>query len=194
MTTKLTVRILSGAPGSGKSLIASDIIAANPPGTVEVFSADHFFMKDGVYNFDLTQIGDAHKSCLRGYAEQLYYITERDFDKPEYTCIVDNTNIDPLDIAAYYDLARAYDINVFITTVRCDPKIAFTRNVHRVPWSTVQSACTRLENRKLSYRWNEQVIRPYGNDMKDLGEGMLQRVDDAMRQETLRAKTQRKPE
>jgi NEDD4-binding protein 2 len=48
--------IIRGLPGSGKTTIASLI-------TKNVFSADDYFTKDGVYKFDASKLSVAHAWC-----------------------------------------------------------------------------------------------------------------------------------
>lgn len=55
------LHIVRGLPGSGKSTLAKSLAELKNAKHVE---ADMFFVKDGEYNFDLKQIGAAHKWCL----------------------------------------------------------------------------------------------------------------------------------
>ena len=59
--------LLRGLPGSGKSTFAKSI--AKP---WQIFEADQFFINNGVYNFDITKIKDAHNSCKRRVHKALH--------------------------------------------------------------------------------------------------------------------------
>ena len=48
--------VIRGLPGSGKSTFAQQIAD-------EWFETDRYFMKDGEYKYDHTQLGDAHMWC-----------------------------------------------------------------------------------------------------------------------------------
>lgn len=57
-----TLYLIRGLPGSGKSTFANQLLNA---GIVQaVYSADDYFYKDGVYNFDASKLGTAHLQCL----------------------------------------------------------------------------------------------------------------------------------
>lgn len=58
-----TLFIVRGLPGSGKSTFAKLLV--NRQRAKEHFEADMYFMKDGVYQFDIKRIGAAHEWCYR---------------------------------------------------------------------------------------------------------------------------------
>jgi len=147
----MEIHILSGASGSGKSRLAGWL---KENGAV-VCSADDFFMNNGKYVYDPEKIGGAHAACLRDF---VHYIRNK-----QPVIVVDNTSIDIEDIAPYYALGVAYEYRTSIFTTLCDPSIAYSRCTHNVPWSTIQSMCARLENRKLPYWWKEDRVTPKGN-------------------------------
>jgi hypothetical protein len=58
--------IYRGLPGSGKTTIATlEQHSQAKDCACEIFEADHYFMKDGVYHFDPGKIGLAHSDCAR---------------------------------------------------------------------------------------------------------------------------------
>jgi predicted kinase len=59
--------IVRGLPGSGKSTFAKSI--AKP---WQIFEADQFFMKNGIYTFDMTKLKDAHNDCKRRVHKALH--------------------------------------------------------------------------------------------------------------------------
>ena len=56
MMSSIHLILFRGLPGSGKTTLAR-VIAD------EVFSADDFFVHDGVYKYDPTRIQEAHEHC-----------------------------------------------------------------------------------------------------------------------------------
>ena len=121
----MKVYILRGIPGSGKSHLASILTRS---GGVTV-SADHFFQVDGKYNFNPSELGLAHGSCVRFFVKHV--VAGRD------VIVVDNTSINNWEISPYYSVAEAYGYNVEIITLVCDLKLALSRQTHGVPPYTV---------------------------------------------------------
>lgn len=147
----MQVIIMSGASGSGKSTearrIAQEIHAATLR-EVRIVSADHYFNNlDGIYRFDASKLPQAHGECLLKFVEACQNRREI------AAVIVDNTNIDPIEMAAYVQLAAAYGCEVEIVTVYCDHKIAAARNVHGVPALTVERMSHNLRNRVMPRFW-----------------------------------------
>ena len=82
----MLVTIMCGVSGSGKSTYSI--------GKGEVVSADFFFQKDGIYNFDKTKLHLAHAECLRNF---VFHLIEG-----KNNIVVDNTNLRNSDIITYY--------------------------------------------------------------------------------------------
>ena len=134
----MNVIILQGIPGSGKSSYVSylkDVASSYTSREVVVCSADHYFMRDGEYNFNPAFLGEAHAACMRRFIETVQ-------QGGDVTVIVDNTNITEIEIAPYYAVARAYSAKVEIVTFACDPFVAARRNEHGVPYE----ACCRMND------------------------------------------------
>lgn len=136
--------ILQGISGAGKSTFARSF-----PGAV-ICSADHYFMVGDRYVFDKGRTKEAHDACMRAFIKAVtagYHEVEiprvavplSRFDGPKAveTVILDNTNTQRWEMAAYVQIARAYGYEVEIHTFLVDPKIAFKRSRHNVPWDTV---------------------------------------------------------
>lgn len=73
--------IARGPSGSGKSTMVKELAKKyNAP----VLSTDDYFMKDGIYNFDVKQIAKAHETNQNRYLQKI--------NDGESFIIVDNTN------------------------------------------------------------------------------------------------------
>jgi NEDD4-binding protein 2 len=157
------VVILSGISGSGKSSYIrtlSDKVyyphfkSGDVGGTI-VISADHYFMNplEGKYEFDFTQLSNAHGSCFRYFIAAL--LDERSL------VIIDNTNTEMWEISPYVLGSQAYDYNVEVHTLICPSAIGddeyvrrcSERNSHSVPESGVRAQYERLCNRELPPWW-----------------------------------------
>lgn len=137
-----TMYILSGCQGSGKSTWAKSKTSAI------TVSADDYFTVGSSYHFDHTKLGKAHAECFRNAILTV---------QANQDCIVDNTNSTTLEIAPYYQLAKAYNYNVVIVKVKCDVNKAASRNVHGVPEQGVKATASRCANLKLPPYWDVEV-------------------------------------
>lgn len=122
------VKIIRGPSGSGKSTLIRERF---PNATV--VSADHFFYRDGIYEFDVTKLPEAHASC---FSKFLYALRQ---SKP--LIVVDNTAIRRWEWDNYAQAAElaGYQVNVIEMTVKSIDavKICARRNTHGVPLLTV---------------------------------------------------------
>jgi predicted kinase len=140
------VRILRGISGSGKSTYTR----ANYPNAF-VVSADHYFIKDGIYTFDVAQLGTAHSTCFRKYIEALQ-------DELPLV-VVDNTNTTAWECSPYVQGAAAFGYESEIITLDCEPDVAAKRNVHGVPRKNVLDMYRRLIKNKLPPFWNQRMAK-----------------------------------
>lgn len=129
------VIILCGVPGCGKSTYARSIPYA------VVCSADDFFMKDGVYTFNPSLLGQAHAKCFGDFLTCI---------GKECPCIiVDNTNIQRWERQNYETVALMcqYDVEYKYWLLKTEKEIqcCLKRNTHEVPESVVRSMLDRFQ-------------------------------------------------
>lgn len=167
----LKVYLLSGIAGAGKThWIARQYWSSKSIG----FSANDFFMRDGKYKWDATNLGRAHADCLRQFTEacmggsetkiRLEQLNKEKDSRKAYNqylkpgaedrydspiLVVDNTNTMAEEIAPYYSVAKAYGYQVELVTLLIDSSIAYQRNIHSVPLHAVENQDARLRARKL---------------------------------------------
>jgi predicted kinase len=118
--------IIRGLSGSGKTTLANKLSPV-------VFSADDFFTDvDGSYNFDSSELSEAHAMCVANV----------NFDMGSEVPIiaVANTFSQKWEAEPYFKLAEKYGYSPFV--VECQN--AF-ENVHEVPQSTIATMRERWE-------------------------------------------------
>lgn len=146
-----TVVIMRGISDSGKSTAAQEVAAAAQARghSVAVCSADYYFMRDGVYVFDVTELGAAHRACWQAFVDALR--------RRVNVVIVDNTNTTAREWQPYAETGKnsGYDVRFqefSPPALRADfdayvAKCA-ARNTHGVP----HEACLRQAR-----RWEPRV-------------------------------------
>ena len=128
--------IVRGIPGSGKSTLAQQI--AKSFTRSEHFEADMYFMRNGVYDFDVQLLGPAHRWCL-----EMTRRTLQDFivNEVEDSCvIVSNTFTRLREMDDYFDIAR--ELNIIPSVVLAQGNF---QNVHGVPEDKLQIMRDRFQ-------------------------------------------------
>lgn len=126
----MSIVILSGVPGSGKSTWAKRY-----PDAV-VCSADDFFRHRP---FDPLQLGLAHQLCFRKFLDSMHK-----------QVVVDNTNLTIGEIAPYYLAAESFMKQVVV--VRISPpdfEVAYRRQTHGVPFVPFSRMVSNFLDRKV---------------------------------------------
>lgn len=127
-----TMFIMRGLPGSGKSTLARMMATGlSSHKHVVVVSADDYFMRDGVYEFDPTKIALAHGQCQQ---------RAKGACADGVTVIVDNTNTQRWEMEPYIALARTYGYDLQVITVETSLSASDLawRCSHGVPVETIQ--------------------------------------------------------
>jgi predicted kinase len=129
MTNTLT--IVRGLPGSGKTTLAHMLVTARRAGGAwaELVEADDYFMRDGGYRFDPSELPAAHADCQRRTRQYL------ELGAHVY---VANTFTQRWEYAWYLDVAKELGVAVQVVEVHSD-----FGSVHNVPVETM----TRMRNR-----------------------------------------------
>lgn len=121
---KRNLIILKGVSGGGKSTFAN--LIAYP---CCVCTADDFFVdKEGNYNFNVNQLGLAHKSCQAKFDDALK-------DDVITNIVIANTNTKPSDYKYYVDKAEKAGLNIFYVVLE---NRHGNKDVHNVPEETLQ--------------------------------------------------------
>ena len=113
--------LMRGIPGSGKSTIAGMI--ADATNGIICSTDDFWYDEDGVYNFNIAQIGIAHVQNQIKVDELMIAGHE--------SIIVDNTNVDQKSMQPYIDMAARYGYVVQMIQVSASFEVCFKRNYAR---------------------------------------------------------------
>ena len=157
--------VMRGISGSGKSTVVEDIVKEELQRLAEkmgvpikdlkakeiivICSADHFFMIDGTYQYNIDKIGEAHDTCLRKFLDAI-------FDPVIRVIFVDNTHTMTWEYAPYTAIARAFGFEIVIVEVHRDILACFRETGHGVPSSAIKVQYKRFEPTPTEY--NRRVI------------------------------------
>lgn len=145
-----SVVIMRGIPGCGKSTFAKAL--QKPFGERAVIvSADDYFKKDGVYNFDRCKLGLAHQQCMDKFNAAIE-------DEAVELVIVDNTNITAWEMGHYTThVIRTFTNLIFVRFVVTDDILEsiHARNVHGVPLEVCQRRLGQTHRKP-----GELLVRP----------------------------------
>ena len=129
---------MRGYPGSGKSTYAKKL--SESTGAV-LCSSDSYFMKDGVYEFDVKKLGANHQKCYNKFVESVCFRKD---------VIIDNTNAKIADIKKYVD---------FLDLLRKETSEQYKVKVISVRYNDVESAIALREEQPDKKNVPSDVIR-----------------------------------
>jgi hypothetical protein len=160
MSKQVKVEVLRGVSGAGKSTYVNRYLKEDGSMSVTVVSADQFMVDDeGNYAFDPTRLGECHNKCL---AKFLLLLEEASgsSDPSLALIVVDNTNTTLWEASPYIQLALTLGHEVKVTTLLCDPRVAFNRCIHGTPAHAIMrhDAQIRESLLKMPSWWNQKVI------------------------------------
>jgi adenylate kinase family enzyme len=142
--------IVRGLPGSGKSTLSGKIYKDTLEGKEwpltdghgDIYSTDDYFMHNGEYTFNGRQLTKAHDWNRAR--------VERAIDNEYDIVIVDNTNTQFWEMAAYIEYALDHDYVIEVvepqTEWAFDPPELFKRNTHGVPMEAILKMKSRWDS------------------------------------------------
>jgi len=131
MDFKPTLYLIRGVSGAGKSTFAENLWQS---GVVHrVFEADDwFYAKDGLYQFDASQLKIAHATCQANTTFLL---------KEGKSVAVSNTSTTEKEVAVYQQIAK--ECNAKFVSLIVENRNE-TKNVHNVPEDKIQQMKDRF--------------------------------------------------
>lgn len=161
--------IIRGAPGSGKTTLALEILKN---GIADyMFEADDYFRKSGAYLFDAKKLADAHSECRDSV---------RQFLGNGFRVIVSNTTTTWKEIRPFLDLAYGAGASVSVITMEDQ-----FQNIHGVPEDKVQIMRERMFDASFFFEQHKQVYGvPFEGEYIEHGKDDLCRTMQALRSKT----------
>jgi len=124
---KLT--IIRGIPGSGKSTLAKALVTSTGAAW---FEADHYFYENGVYNFDINRLRQAHEWC-QDSVRRAMWVEGKDV-------IVSNTFTTVKELRPYFEISLlATGLYPSVITMQND-----FGSIHGVPDATMEAMKKRF--------------------------------------------------
>ena len=120
--------LIRGLPGSGKTTMARVLAMVG----YEHHEADHYFEREGAYEFDPTELPSAHSWCLERVKSSLTRGAR---------CVVANTFTRRWEMQPYLDAARAVGVPVRVLEARGE-----WENCHGVPADAIERMRARWES------------------------------------------------
>jgi tRNA uridine 5-carbamoylmethylation protein Kti12 len=158
----MTVRIMRGVPGSGKSYHAEEMLKRHLETSGRkgvILSADQWFIDgEGEYKFNPAEIGNAHRHCFDRFSTRLG--SNRGRDTLDTLIIIDNTNTRLWECSPYVLAAETYGHDVELWSYRPETRDdlmrIWARNSHGVSWEVVAAMDERFE--QALPHWEEYTI------------------------------------
>lgn len=126
----MSLYLIRGLPGSGKSTFADKMLSA---GVVDVvLSADDFMVDaEGSYHFRPQRLSEVHRKCQHATRRHL---------RVGHRVAVANTFVKRWEVVPYLTIASDLGVTVKMISVfdgGCDDATLATRNIHGVPLPTI---------------------------------------------------------
>jgi len=170
LTNSLTMLIMRGLPGSGKSTVVRKLKELFPQACT--CSADDYFASSGVYKFDRTKLKDAHLFS-QAKAEELC-------QKLTNLIIIDNTNVKRWEMAPYFRTASQHRYTVIVAEPRTPWKFnvdeLVLKNTHSVDGAVIRA---RAKD------WQEVQPNYYGWFLNPADTSLLLELGDSWLQKCL---------
>jgi predicted kinase len=146
---------MRGIPGSGKTTY----IEEHFPKAV-VCSSDHYFTdKDGYYEFNIAEIGNAHQQSMDKF--------DRALKKGKPLIVVDNTNIQWRYMEHYVEMAEEHGYDIRFIRLVVPVYVAYQRNIHYVSREIIERFANMLEELPGNYIKKETIIKEDGGCEED---------------------------
>ena len=137
--------ILRGIPGSGKSFATSKY------SDYVYCSADTFFQKDNMYNFDPKKLGIAHRICQQKFSAAILAGSN---------VIVDNTNLNTSDITTYLKIV---DSNYIIKII----DVEYNSLEEAIDYRSNNSSGKNLEESRMREMYYKYTNKGYIQHIKE---------------------------
>lgn len=152
LTNKKTVPhviFLRGISGSGKSTVSTYLSCLLGSEKVVSFSADNYFIVDGVYKFELNKASEAHNDCVKSM--------ELALQSPNIRYIImDNTHTRLWHLHNAENIANKYGANIYYIDIIVPDKthflICLKRQCHNVPEDVLLEQWVNWEDNSKSMR------------------------------------------
>lgn len=123
----MSLILVRGLPGSGKSTVAKTLI-----GFYMHVETDMFWINDqGDYEFDAKRLGEAHQWCMNRTVELM---------TAGFSVVVSNTFTTKKELLPYFEMAKEFD---------CVPQVILAQgkfgNIHNVPPDIITKMSERFE-------------------------------------------------
>lgn len=123
------VIFIRGISGSGKTTLSNSLSRLLGSETVAIFSADNYFIVDGIYKFKIQKLSDAHNDCVNSMelalqSSAIHYI------------IMDNTHTRRWHLSNAENIANQYGANLHYIDIIVPDKehfhLCLNRQIHNV--------------------------------------------------------------
>lgn len=139
---KNTVVLMRGLPGSGKDHFAS--LNFKDKNAV-ICSADDYFIRDGLYEFNQETLGAAHRYCLKKFIKALL--------RRDPLIVLSNTNTVYSEMRDYIEYASEASYTIRLqepdTDWKRNPEGCYMRNCHGVSLETIQAMAKRYQTNEV---------------------------------------------